>query len=387
MPRYPLDNVTIEGFRGIRDLSLDNLGLINLLVGPNNSGKTSVLEALSILCNPEDPYEWLRVVQRREPGASRETRIHSLRWCFLQGHQPAEQEVPFKGTCTFLRYGSTALLTLRAIYTDIDGDPVGCAGSFSDRDVSPQGRRGALEPGPEPAPRRGAKITHRIEFGDPRLFRARDRVQPVVVHLWDGDPIPPDHLLPFQDPVSVQTLTPSSWQTDPGHVRSLSPLLLGRDRSAVLELIREFDHEVSDIREVRSGGEAPEIHLVHERLGAAPITAFGGGLVRAVLLAGTILSLREGGILLIDEVETGIHESSMARLFRWVARVSRQMNVQIVATTHSLEVVDAMAYAAADGQTDLVIFHLDQTDRQNIVKRINMDLLSRLRRERALDVR
>jgi AAA15 family ATPase/GTPase len=155
----------------------------------------------------------------------------------------------------------------------------------------------------------------------------------------------------------------------------------------VLELIREFDHEVSDIREVRSGGEAPEIHLVHERLGAAPITAFGGGLVRAVLLAGTILSLREGGILLIDEVETGIHESSMARLFRWVARVSRQMNVQIVATTHSLEVVDAMAYAAADGQTDLVIFHLDQTDRRNIVGRINVDLLSRLRRERGLDVR
>ncbi len=43
VPRYTIDNVSIGGFRGLRDLSLDNLGLNNLLVGPNNCGKTSVL--------------------------------------------------------------------------------------------------------------------------------------------------------------------------------------------------------------------------------------------------------------------------------------------------------------------------------------------------------
>ena len=45
MSGYSLDNVTIDGFRGLRDLRLDDLGLINVLVGPNNCGKTSVLEA------------------------------------------------------------------------------------------------------------------------------------------------------------------------------------------------------------------------------------------------------------------------------------------------------------------------------------------------------
>jgi AAA15 family ATPase/GTPase len=49
MPRYSLDSVTIDGFRGLRNLRLDNLGLINILVGPNNCGKTSVLEALSTM--------------------------------------------------------------------------------------------------------------------------------------------------------------------------------------------------------------------------------------------------------------------------------------------------------------------------------------------------
>lgn len=44
-----LENVTIHQFRGLRDLELKDLGRINLLVGINNSGKTSVIEALSII--------------------------------------------------------------------------------------------------------------------------------------------------------------------------------------------------------------------------------------------------------------------------------------------------------------------------------------------------
>ena len=42
-----LKTVTIQAFRGLRDLNLGELGQVNLLVGPNTSGKTSVLEALS----------------------------------------------------------------------------------------------------------------------------------------------------------------------------------------------------------------------------------------------------------------------------------------------------------------------------------------------------
>ena len=48
MSNYSLDSVSINGFRGLKDLRLDGLGLINVVVGKNNSGKTSVLEAISI---------------------------------------------------------------------------------------------------------------------------------------------------------------------------------------------------------------------------------------------------------------------------------------------------------------------------------------------------
>jgi len=56
MTQLPFEKVFIDGFRGLRNLELDGLGPINILVGGNNSGKTSVLEALSIACNPFEPF-------------------------------------------------------------------------------------------------------------------------------------------------------------------------------------------------------------------------------------------------------------------------------------------------------------------------------------------
>jgi AAA15 family ATPase/GTPase len=48
-----IENLQINRFRGIRDLNLAGLGWVNILVGKNNSGKTTILEAISIACNPK----------------------------------------------------------------------------------------------------------------------------------------------------------------------------------------------------------------------------------------------------------------------------------------------------------------------------------------------
>jgi AAA15 family ATPase/GTPase len=61
-----IDEFTIHAFRGLRDVKLEGLGQINLLVGENNSGKTSVLEALAIFCNPFDRLQWRNVLSMRE---------------------------------------------------------------------------------------------------------------------------------------------------------------------------------------------------------------------------------------------------------------------------------------------------------------------------------
>src|SRR5258708_23222228 len=43
-----LNSLEIRGFRGFRHLQIERLGRVNLIVGKNNEGKSSLLEALQL---------------------------------------------------------------------------------------------------------------------------------------------------------------------------------------------------------------------------------------------------------------------------------------------------------------------------------------------------
>src|SRR4051812_3585218 len=57
--------VRIQNFRQFKDLKLDNLAQINLITGKNDTGKTSLLEALFLLDGPTDPTRTLVIAQFR----------------------------------------------------------------------------------------------------------------------------------------------------------------------------------------------------------------------------------------------------------------------------------------------------------------------------------
>ena len=61
-----LKTVDIKSFRGIRDLSIKKLGAINLIVGDNNCGKTSVLEAIELLRSSGNLANIYRIARQRE---------------------------------------------------------------------------------------------------------------------------------------------------------------------------------------------------------------------------------------------------------------------------------------------------------------------------------
>jgi AAA15 family ATPase/GTPase len=49
----------------------------------------------------------------------------------------------------------------------------------------------------------------------------------------------------------------------------------------------------------------------------------------------------EGGIALIDEIENGVHYSALSALWRAVGDAAEQAKVQVFATTHSFECINA----------------------------------------------
>ena len=193
--------------------------------------------------------------------------------------------------------------------------------------------------------------------------------------------------------VPAEMLTPYSYQLNRMQVSSHSQQLLfplfdkyKSGREAIVDLVREFDPDVLDINVASLRGGRPALYVSHKRLGPAPLSVFGDALRRAVLLASTIQTLA-GGVLLIDEMETGIHVSALKKVFAWLVKAARRFDVQIIATTHSLEAVDAVCESVNEHVDDLVTFHINQSDETTKVKRIAGEMLLRLRRERGLDVR
>jgi predicted ATP-dependent endonuclease of OLD family len=65
-----INELRINRFRGLRDLKIEGLGQVNLFVGKNNTGKTSVLEACSLFCDPLNVSRWRDIGLQREPSAS-----------------------------------------------------------------------------------------------------------------------------------------------------------------------------------------------------------------------------------------------------------------------------------------------------------------------------
>ena len=63
-----LDEITIHQFRGLKDVALKGLSRVSLLTGPNDSGKTSVLEAVGVFCRPLDRPQFRYAVARSFPG-------------------------------------------------------------------------------------------------------------------------------------------------------------------------------------------------------------------------------------------------------------------------------------------------------------------------------
>ena len=60
-----MESLELDGFRGFEQFRVEVLRRINLLVGTNNSGKTSILEAIRLLRSEGDPNAIASMMDRR----------------------------------------------------------------------------------------------------------------------------------------------------------------------------------------------------------------------------------------------------------------------------------------------------------------------------------
>ena len=375
-----LENITIHQFRGLKELELKDLGQINLFVGVNNSGKTSVLEALSIYCDPLDLKVWLSVARKREEffSSSRTPPLEALKWLF-------DKDTSQTGTIIISGDGKLVSEKMKAVYEEIEeivlakdtqtmffmNDQIGEDGDDVSEDED------------------GVKVRKGLQL----KIKIHDfRAEPLDIYedyqLWENDSSWAKKTTPREHKFPVSMVTPTSHRSYIGQIRLLSQARFYDFKSEVLDLFNQMDQNITDVEILlppSSISSNVNIYIQHKKLGLVPLSSFGDGVRRLLHIALKLASVK-GGILLIDEIESTIHTEALQNSFQWLAKWSKEMNVQIFATTHSLEAVDALL-AVNENSSDLVLYRLEPKENQTKVVRHDWSRLKRLRENLGQEVR
>jgi energy-coupling factor transporter ATP-binding protein EcfA2 len=384
-----LASFKVGAFRGLRDLALERLARVNLIVGPNNSGKTSLLEALAVFASPLNFGDWLDVVRARDPFPKFFGQgiaiIDAISWLFPRRVEGAEH----------LHVGSDRF------------DPILIEGSgtieIQKLDAHCISIRGV------PA----QDLPHRSRLGAqpslPTIFSSAETEEQTEDEGWqitlmvEGTPTP-DNLMPdreewtlwrgagFKQPrrqriLQFIFLSPYAHRSQHYQLVPLSKLVEERGKEKVVALLQQLDPDILDIEIITPNSIWPVVIVRHRRIGVLPLSVLGDGLRRALTIA-LSLNLAQNGLLLVDEIESALHVSAFGKFFPWLVAACVEHNVQLFATTHSLEAIGAIAELdSADALKEIAAFHLPAQGEAVKPKRYSGDMLRRFVAESGLDIR
>ncbi len=316
-------SLAIKNFRCFDDLTIGPLARINLIAGQNNVGKTALLEALWILSHPTAPGDALRIAMRRDSND------------YMEGEL-------FAGL--FPRYDSSAVIKLQSVGAHKRG-----AGTLSIRRRE-RSRQPAFDWAAFPETESVEDALSGFDFNSELEFAYVDETgEEFAASAWLDVDSRSGELRPSLsgDRKSAAALGYRCLFEHPGYGaggRTLSARFGKAEIEGYLpdieKIVRLIEPRLKRMTTIANIRGYPSIH---GDIGAGrlfPITAMGEGAKRLLALSLAFLSARDG-VMLIDEVENGLHHSVLADVWKNLDWLSREFNVQVFATTHSYECVKA----------------------------------------------
>ena len=320
-------SVLITGYRGLESFKLEGLGRINLLVGTNNSGKTSILECIELLRSAGNAHVLITILGRRgEWGYSSDEERHD----YLDvTHLFANHKLPSKFVVEGLSAHTRSPLSWNNHVTVAVSDLRSSQLPFIDQDSMQQDEQLALN----------------VNWSDAREeFRAGVTSEGLLRWPWAR------RMSRLRDTASESVQFIRTYGMTTLDVVSLfDDIVLTEQEQHVTEALRIIDRSIERIASVgierrpyvreSPGGVVLKLHGVPYRV---PIGSAGDGMWRMLGLA-LALSNAKGGVLLVDEIDTGLHYSVMESMWRMVSERAVALNVQVFATTHSRDCYESLA--------------------------------------------
>jgi len=127
----------------------------------------------------------------------------------------------------------------------------------------------------------------------------------------------------------------------------LKQIVNEKKKGYIVDTLHAVDGSITDLV---LNGDSFEVDVGLDRL--VPLGVLGDGLVRITTILAAAYACMGGGLLLIDEIDNGLHYSSMDKLWRALVAFSRANDVQVVVTTHNIDFLRAVARCEGLGCRD-----------------------------------
>jgi hypothetical protein len=329
----------VSNFRCFQELIIEKLAPVNLIAGMNNVGKTALLEALFLHCGAYNPELVLRISTFRgiepsfkiESGRTAETPWDSL----FTGFDPAK-EIELTGKSKTAGYRTLRLRILR--------EPLENPG-VSLFIHSNQGKPA------EPLLSTDTDLVLELEYNEAqRKGKHYLVVGPKGIQVQPFPPPPP--------PIPAVFLAARGRISPAEDAERFGRLEITGKQDVLLKVLKTVEPRLRRLSVVVAGG-VPMIYgdLGHGRL--IPLPVMGEGMVRLASLVLAIANTGKG-VVLVDEIENGLHHSVLYKVWRVIGEAARTFNTQIFATTHSLECIRAAHRAFRDsGHYDFCLYRLE----------------------------
>jgi AAA15 family ATPase/GTPase len=291
-----ISNLEIQNFRGIKHLKLSQLNPINLIVGTNNAGKTSVLEAIYALCGSGQDFHKLDVENS-----------------VFRGGGPSHLPLILTGSTGAI---ITAQLETLQVARSID--------SNNGRTSLRPSLLNSINSIPQHFPH------------DNELAAFTQQVETSGIAL------------------AISTVIDSNQNL----LTQYSALVKQDLEEQLFSILKTFDKRVQRIDSVIETAGSLGLYVRMEGAGKIPIWLMGQGFIRLVSIYCQVIASKKKYIL-IDEIEQGMHYTNMQVLWKALAVLCKKLDLQIFATTHSTDAIQAAANMEQEHQSLFKLIRLE----------------------------
>lgn len=314
-----IKSLSIKNFRCVENLELGDFGNINLILGNNNIGKTTILESIFLLVGISNPILLLNIDNFR---GLNHNDSEDFRFFFRDldyNNKPELSAVLFNKESRGLRI--IPELRIQGTNTII---------SSSGTNQSPDNSMVA------------DSLTFDFSLKAPH---SREEKYKSTLRLVNGafENIPPKSYTEKLYGIFMG----AGYHQNPDLHKRLDKLLTEKRKDEIISGLKLLNPRIRDISLGSNGIILLDLEGISRLI---PSNLLGSGTNRLISFLVYIHSIKNG-IFIIDEIENGFHFSVMPSIWNLLIRASKLYNVQLFISTHNIEILRALSNCFAGHNT------------------------------------